>query len=204
MGKQNNGLAVKQGQVVTVRRAAPDVLDLYRDKMTTVVVSAGGRDTGPTEAAAHRKTRSETIEHEKKRIKVSRVVDTLGQMKARGDINDAMYQAGIKFQLGFDVGQWESMPISRYDGMPRSGKGGDISLQIFNARTRILDAVERLGGFESPCGIAVWYAIGMRYSINQLAKDQKKETRDEWKGALKGALQILAVHYNFAHPEKRS
>lgn len=202
MSKQNKGLKVIAEQPVRSRTA--DVLDTYRDKMTKVVVSAGGRDAGPSEATAHRKTRNETIEHDKKRVKVSRVINTLDQMKGRGDITDAMYQAGIKFQLMFDVGQWESMPISRYDGMPRSGKGCDISLQIFNARTRVLDAVDRIGGFESPCGIAVWYAIGMRYSINQLAKDQKKETRDEWKGALKGALQILAIHYNFAHPEKRA
>ena len=180
-----------------VRRVVADVLDLYRDKMTMIEMSAGGRDLGTAEAMAKRKVRTEFTDLDGKRAKVTRIVDTLGQLHARGRIGDGMHKAGVAFQLDFDVARWEAMPIGRYDGMPRSSGTGGVSLQIVEARTATLMALDALGGSMSPCGIAVWWILGARYSINELAGETEK-TRDEWKGALIGGLGVLAKHYNFA------
>ena len=197
MSKGVNGLKVSAVAVSAKRAKVVDVLDVFRDKMTLVEVSAGGRDTGPDAAKAHRRTRVEFDEVDGKRTKVTRVIDTLGQMHGRGTITDAMYKAGVAFQLAFDVGQWESMPSMRFDGMPRSGKGGGVSMQIVEARTATLAAMHALGGFRSPCGIAVWWVVGMRWSFLELEQNDTNMSRKNWQGTLIGALHILAVHYNF-------
>ena len=209
ISKVNKALRIYDA-VVTHRRVSDDVLDVYRDKMTKVAVSAGGRDTGPDSAKAHRKTRVEFDEVDGKRAKVNRVIDTLGQMKTRGTITEAMYKAGIAFQLDFDIGQWESMPSMRFDGMPRSGKAnGMVSLQVIDARGAVLDAIAALGGAKSPCGIAVWWVIGMRWSIKQLVNERNDKNlanarHETITGTLIGALGMLAVHYNYSTADKPS
>ena len=205
MARRNKALAVVQGPKVRADQA----IDLRRDRSSGVVVSVGGRDQGPVIADQHRTLRRDMVEVDGKQVKATRNVDVLKQKHAAGDITNAMYKAGIKFQVDFDTGAWDAMPGSRYDGMPRSGGSpGSVSLQVVDARTETLKAIDALGGFGSPCAVAVWWIVGQRWSISQLAGQPDKNMgisrHETLTGTLLGGLGVLAVHYNYASTEKHA
>jgi hypothetical protein len=203
MSKQNNGLKVKQDQP-QVRRATGDVLDVYRDKMTMVEISAGGRDIGTPEANAKRRTFTDFEEVDGKRTKVTRIMETLDRMLKRETITPDQFKAGIAFQLDFDLGQCGSMPSMRFDGMPPSGRGSTISLQILEAVGSVRTAMRYVGGSASDAGTVVWHVIGMRQSLNEFATAHPKHNNHTWNGILIGALCGLALCYGFGDHPKQS
>jgi hypothetical protein len=177
-----------------------DVGDLRRDPKSRVLVSAGGRDRGPKAAKAQRSTERVDIQYgeEKTRATVTRVVDTLGGMHAKGSISDQLYEAGLRFQDDFDRSHWESMPSMRLDGMPPGGRVSSDPhrpIEVIDARSAGDRAMRALGGPGSPCGIAVWWILGMRWSIRQVAQREPVSRIEVWTGTLIGALGVLESHY---------
>jgi hypothetical protein len=177
-----------------------DVGDLMRDRKTRVMVSAGGRDRGPKVAKSQRQIERVDIQYEdqKTRATVTRVVDTLGGLFQKGSITEAAYHAGLRFQDDFDMSHWESIPASRYDGMPASGRASsdpDRPQAVIDARTAVGDALKAAGGPGSACGIALWWILGMRWSLRQIAQREAVSRVEVWTGILIGALGVLEMHY---------
>ena len=177
-----------------------EVGDLRRDPKSRVSISAGGRDRGPKAAKAQRSTERTDIHYEDQKTLsvVTRVVDTLGSLYKNGSITESQYKAGIRFQDGFDMGNWEPMPAMRFDGMPSSGRSSSDPHRpqsIVDARKLTIDAMKALGGQGSPCGICAWWILGMRWSIRQVAQREVVNRVEVWTGTLIGALGVLESHY---------
>jgi hypothetical protein len=188
--------------------APDDVPDLIRDRKSHVVVSAGGRDRGPQikrgprggKRLVHDTVERVDIQYEQQKtnVTVTRLVDTLASLYRKESITDAQYIAGKRFQDAFDLGHLEQMPAMRFDGMPSSGKKSsdpDKPQRVIDARTEIFDAMKAMGGWGSPCGIATWWILGMRWSIRQVAQRETVNRIEVWTGTLIGALGVLESHY---------
>jgi hypothetical protein len=83
-----------------------------------------------------------------------RTVDTLGKMLRAGTIDQAMHDAARDFQAAFIVAQLEplrALPILR---VPGTGREPDLSEKQLDARRRVHEAMQALGGISSPAGRA--------------------------------------------------
>jgi hypothetical protein len=131
-------------------------------------------------------------------ITVTRVVDTLSALYRKGTINSDQFRAGKRFQDAFDAAHMESAPTMRFDGLPASGRASSDPhrpAMLIDARTEVYAAMSALGGWKGSCGVVAQWAIGMRWSLRQLAEREAVKRVDVWTGVLIGALDILSMHY---------
>jgi len=189
----------------TVDAQFDDIPDLMRDR-EGVIVSAGGRDKGPSikrgpgggKRPIH-DTQVDEIQYEKEKHKhyVNKVVDPLRDLHRRGSIDDAQFEAGVIFQDDFDRAHWHSSGGMRFDMMPPSGKISNDDGRtdsVIDARDKVIGAITAVGGESSIGGRVLWWVVGMRRSINDLAADDNRN-RMVLRGALEGALSVLKTRY---------
>jgi hypothetical protein len=70
------------------------------------------------------------------------------------------------------------------------------------ARARVREAINAVGGFDSPGALACWYVLGLEMSLRQfegMARylDRRPLDRKEAKGALIQSLAVLARHFGY-------
>lgn len=184
-----------------------DVPDLIRDPSSHVVISAGGRDQGPSirrgpnggKRQVHDNLETADVQYEddKHQHRVSRKVDVLRDMHRREVITDAMLADGIRFQTDFDCAHYESTSCMRYDGLPASGRvasDGGRTDAVVAARTAVREAVKAMGGLGSMGAVALVSVVGERKSFREMSRDNG-EHLSMWKGATLTALSVLALHY---------
>jgi hypothetical protein len=127
-----------------------------------------------------------------------RAESMLERMERHHDIGAAERNAGEMFQDLFRLAHLD--PLKSADLMrevrvagPHGGNG------IERARDRINDAVQALGGHNSPCGSCAWFVLGNEITIAEWARREgwgghplRPETA---KGLLIGALGVLVKHF---------
>ncbi len=127
-----------------------------------------------------------------------RAVDTLGLMLANGNITPQMHEAGCIFRTLFRSAAIDSMATSQLIRLPGS-TADRLSNRQLDARRRVLNALDALGGHDSPAGSCVWFVVGLEMSVREWA------TRRGWSGRpvpqpiaggiLVAALGTLAMHF---------
>jgi hypothetical protein len=130
-----------------------------------------------------------------------RLVDTLGRMLRSGTIDEAMHDAGRDLQAAFIVAQLDPMravPILR---APRVRHDPELSERQLDARRRVHEALQALGGISSPGGSWAWHVLGCQRSIREWAMRQGWRGRplhvQQAQGIALATLDLLARHFGY-------
>ena len=131
-----------------------------------------------------------------------RVVDTLGRMLKAGTISPEMHDAARDFQAAFIVAQLDTLravPILR---VPGTGREHDHNERQLDARRRVHEAMDALGGIGSPGGSCTWHVIGLQRSVREWSMRQgwggRPVRQEHAQGILVAALGVLAAHYGYS------
>jgi hypothetical protein len=123
-----------------------------------------------------------------------RTVDPLGRMLKSGAIDQAMYDAARDFQAAFTTASLDPIraaPILRVLG----GRTENVNDRQIDARRRVHEAMQALGGIASPAGSCVWHVVGMQRSVREWAMRQGWNGRpirqEQAQGILVAALGVL-------------
>jgi hypothetical protein len=130
-----------------------------------------------------------------------RTVDTLGIMLRAGTITKDMHDAARDFQAQFTVARFDvvrCMPLMR---LPGSRGPGDLTDAQVDARRRVGNALDALGGLGSPAGSCVWHVVGLQRSIREWAMRQGWGGRpvriEQAQGIMIAGLGMLKRHYGY-------
>jgi hypothetical protein len=128
-----------------------------------------------------------------------RTVDTLGKMLRAGTITQEMYDAAKDLQAAFILANFDplrAIPLLRVPGTRREP---ELNGRQLDARRRVHEALQALGGINSPAGSCVWHVIGLEKSVREWAIRQGwngREVRQEQaQGILVAALGVLAGEF---------
>jgi hypothetical protein len=127
-----------------------------------------------------------------------RAVDTLGMMLANGTITQEMHDAGSCFRALFRRASLDGMARSPLIRLP--GKTADtLSERTIDARRRVADALDALGGHDSAAGSCAWHVVGLEMSVREWAMRQgwggRPVSPPQAQGMLVAALAVLAGHF---------
>ena len=124
------------------------------------------------------------------------VIDPLTRMLRGGTITDAMYNAARDFQAAFVIAHLEPMRALPMLRVP-AGRPSDLNQFQLDARHRVQEALDALGGLSSPAGSCVWHVVGGERSLRDWALRQRWSGRPlpqgHAQGILVAALGILAA-----------
>ena len=134
-----------------------------------------------------------------------RAVDTLGMMLANGTITPEMHEAGSIFRTLFRSAALDGIATSQLIRLT-GATAGEMSGRQIDARRRVANAIDALGGHDSPAGSCAWFVVGLEMSVREWA------TRRGWSGKpvpqpiaggmLVAALGILAMHFGLTPREQ--
>jgi hypothetical protein len=137
-----------------------------------------------------------------------RTVDSLGKMLRAGTIDQAMYDAAKDFQAAFIIAQLDplrALPILR---VPGTGSEPDMNERQLDARRRVHDRLQALGGLSSPAGSCVWHVVGLQRSVREWAIRQgwggRPVRQEQAQGILVAALGVLAAHLGYRETRRAS
>jgi hypothetical protein len=129
-----------------------------------------------------------------------RAVDTLGLMLAHGTITQNMYDAGSLFRSLFRRAALDSMTHSQLIRLP-GGTTDALSDRTIDARRKVAEALDVLGGHDSAAGSCAWYVLGLETSVREWAMRQGWGGRPvpptQAQGMLVATLSVLAGHFGF-------
>jgi hypothetical protein len=135
-----------------------------------------------------------------------RTVDTLGKMLRAGTIDQAMHDAAKDFQAAFIIANLDpirALPILR---VPGTGREADLSERQLDARRRVHDTLQALGGISGPAGSCVWHVIGLQRSVREWAIRQgwsgRPVRQEQAQGILIAALGMLAAHFGYGEARR--
>ncbi|MBX6384028.1 MAG: hypothetical protein IRZ07_13815 [Microbispora sp.] len=135
-----------------------------------------------------------------------RAVDTLGQMLANGTITPQMHEAGQIFRTLFRSAALDGIATSQLIRLAGATADATPSRQI-DARRRVAEALDALGGHDSPAGSCVWFVVGLEFSVREWAARQGWSGRPVPQpiagGMLVAGLGILAMHFGLT-PRQRA
>jgi hypothetical protein len=130
-----------------------------------------------------------------------RTVDTLGKMLRAGTVTQEMHDAGKDFQAAFIVASLDSLraiPILR---VPGTGREPELNERQLDARRRVHQSLEALGGLSSPAGSCVWHVVGLQRSVREWAIRQgwggRSLRQEQAQGILVAALGMLAGDFGY-------
>jgi hypothetical protein len=130
-----------------------------------------------------------------------RTVDSLGKMLRSGTITQEMHDAARDFQASFTIASFDplrAVPILR---VPGTGREPDLSERQLDARRRVHEAMQALGGISSPAGSCVWHVVGLQRSVREWAMRQgwggRPVRQEQAQGILIAALGVLAWHLGY-------
>jgi hypothetical protein len=130
-----------------------------------------------------------------------RTVDTLGIMLRAGTITREMHDAARDFQATFTIARFDAIRCMPMVRMPRGSGPGDLTDAQVDARRRVGEALDALGGLGSPAGSCVWHVVGLQRSIREWAMRQGWGGRpvrvEQAQGILVAALGVLVAYYGY-------
>ena len=130
-----------------------------------------------------------------------RTVDTLGIMLRAGTITQAMHDAARDFQAQFTIARFDAIRCTSLVRLPGGGGPGDFTDAQVDARRRVGEALDALGGLGSPAGSCVWHVVGLQRSVREWAMRQGWNDRpvrvEQAQGILVAALGVLAGWYGY-------
>jgi hypothetical protein len=125
--------------------------------------------------------------------------DSIEILKLRGTITDEMANAARDFRNDFEVAGMQRLHAAPME--PRSKGHNDFTPHQIDARTRLNEALNILGGLRSPAGSICWFVVGEGLTIQEWAKRQgwggRPVNRIAASGILIGALGVLVSHYGY-------
>jgi len=125
-----------------------------------------------------------------------RTVDTLGRMLRASSINEEMYDAARAFQAAFTIANLDPIRAAPTLRVPGAGREPDLNERQLDARRRVHEAMQALGGINSPAGSCVWHVVGLQRSVREWALRQgwggRPVRQEQAQGILVAALGILA------------
>jgi hypothetical protein len=137
-----------------------------------------------------------------------RTVDTLGKMLCAGTITPEMHAAALDFQANFIVANLDPMralPILRVAG---GGREPELNERQLDARRRVHEAMQALGGIGSPAGSCVWHVVGLQRSVREWAIREgwggRPVRQEQAQGILVAALGVLAAHGGYSEARRAS
>ncbi len=127
-----------------------------------------------------------------------RAADTLGIMLSKGTITPEMHDAGVVFRNLFRSAALSDMRTSQLTRLP--GKVADtLSEHNVDARRKIAEALDVLGGHDSAAGSCAWHVLGRECSVREWAMRQGWGGRPvhpaQAQGILTATLSVLAAHF---------
>jgi hypothetical protein len=137
-----------------------------------------------------------------------RTVDTLGKMLRAGTITQEMHDVGKDFQAAFIVANLDplrAIPILR---VPGTGREPELNDRQLDARRRVHETMDALGGIGSPAGSCVWHVVGLQRSVREWAIRQgwrgRPVRQEQAQGILVAALGVLAAHFGYSEARRAS
>jgi hypothetical protein len=135
-----------------------------------------------------------------------RAVDTLGMMLANGTITPQMHEAGCIFRTLFRSAALDGIATSQLIRLA-GATNDDMPGRQLDARRRVANAIDALGGHDSPAGSCVWFVVGLEFSVREWSARQGWAGRivhgPVGQGILVGALGTLAMHFGLT-PRQRA
>jgi hypothetical protein len=129
-----------------------------------------------------------------------------GRASANGTITPQMNEAGQIFRTLFRSAALDSIATSQLIRLA-GATNDDMPNRQIDARRRIANAIDALGGHDSPSGSCVWFVVGLEFSVREWAMRQGWAGRvvhgPVGQGILVGALGMLAMHFGLA-PRQRA
>ena len=108
-----------------------------------------------------------------------------------------MHDAAKDFQAAFIVANLDplrAVPILR---VPGTGREPQLNERQFDARRRVHEAMQALGGIWSPAGCCVWHVVGLQRSVREWAIRRdwggRPVRQEQAQGILVAALGMLAM-----------
>jgi hypothetical protein len=130
-----------------------------------------------------------------------RTIDTLALMLRAGTITNEMFDAARDFQARFTIAHFQSVRCMSLIRLPGGAGAADFTDAQLDARRRVDNALDLLGGLGSPAGSCVWHVVGLQCSVTEWARRQGWGGRpvrvDQARGILIAALGVLAKHYGY-------
>jgi hypothetical protein len=130
-----------------------------------------------------------------------RVVDTLGRMLKAGTISRQMHDAARDFQAQFTIACYDTLVCMRFQRHPSKGNRAELTEAQIDARRRVDEAMDALGGLGSPAGGCVWHIVGLQRSIREWAMRQgwggRPINEKQAQGILIAGLGVLMRHYGY-------
>jgi hypothetical protein len=130
-----------------------------------------------------------------------RVVDTIGRMLRGGTITQDMHDAARDFEANFTIARFDPVVCISFDRIPGTGGAAHLTDAQVDARRRVGEAIDALGGLGSPGGSCVWHVVGLQRSIREWAMRQGWSGRPigekQAQGILVAALGMLASHFGY-------
>jgi hypothetical protein len=127
-----------------------------------------------------------------------RAVDTLGQMLLNGTITPQMHEAGCIFRTLFRSAALDGIATSQLIRLA-GATNDDMPSRQLDARRRVANAIDALGGHDSPAGSCIWFVVGLEMSVREWAARRgwsgKPVPQPIAGGMLVAALGILAMHF---------
>jgi hypothetical protein len=137
-----------------------------------------------------------------------RTVDTLGKMLRAGTVTQEMHDAGKDFQAAFIVGSLDSLRAIPILQVPGTGREPELNERQLDARRRVRETMEALGGIGSPAGSCVWHVVGLQRSVREWAMRQgwggRPVRQEQAQGILVAALGMLALHFGYSEAKQAS
>ncbi|MGG5819620.1 hypothetical protein [Falsiroseomonas sp. HW251] len=134
-----------------------------------------------------------------------RAVDTLGMMLANGTITEQMHEAGQIFRTLFRSAALDGIATSQLIRLAGATADAMSNRQI-DARRRVAEALDALGGHDSPGGSCVWFVVGLEFSVREWAQRQGWSGRPVHgpvaQGILVGALGMLAMRFGITRRQR--
>ena len=130
-----------------------------------------------------------------------RTVDTLGKMLRAASITPEMHDAARAFQADFTIASLDPIRATPVLRVPGIGRNLDLNERQLDARRRVYEAMQALGGIGSPGGSCMWHVLGCGCSIREWAIRQgwggRPVRQEQAQGILVAALGILAAPFDY-------
>lgn len=130
-----------------------------------------------------------------------RCIDSLGILLRNRSITPEMHDAGQEFNRSFVFAQMNPAGAPPLDRVPGGQWHDSITERVVWARKRMHEALDAVGGINSPGGCALWYVAGLGQSVREWSALEGWNGRTlnqyEAKGILISALGVLTVHYGY-------